>query len=106
VTESRSLAAGKDRGHPPPLNAQARMPDRIDASVDPVQVSGLDPPRQGAATDASDNQLGSRYHSVLPRRDCCHEMVGRGDFLPHAVQKAPRDASSPPAHRRQALLGA
>jgi hypothetical protein len=81
------------------------MPNRIDTSVDPVQVSGLDPPRQGAPTDAGCSELGKRNDSMLSGRDSGHQPIGRGAFFPHAVQKAPRDADFAPAGRRALKRG-
>src|SRR6476469_7101233 len=43
MTEHRPVAAGEDRGHPAPLDAQARVPDRVDAAMEVVKPSAAHP---------------------------------------------------------------
>jgi len=58
VAEQRALAAGEHSREPAPLIRQPRVADGVDAAVDSVEATRLNPSGDGALRDTSRDQLG------------------------------------------------
>ncbi len=97
MAEHRALTAGEHRRHPSALVAQACVPDRVNASVDPVQASGSKASADCGALDAGRCELADRHHTMLLGSDSSHNRVWRGAFLSHSETNAPLVPDSPSA---------
>ena len=78
MTERRARPARDHGRHPRPLIAEARVPDRVDPPVDPVQPSGADAPRDTTLCQTSAGQLPKPDYSMLCRGNLRHKRVGPG----------------------------
>jgi hypothetical protein len=65
VAEQGAVSGGKYRRHPPTFFAQLASSDRIYASMDLMQSTGLDPMPDCGVGVTDLKQLRSRNHSVL-----------------------------------------
>jgi hypothetical protein len=68
MAQDRAIAGSEHRRHPSPLAREARMADRIDPAMDPVQSPVCDAMRKRRRTEPQPHKLPSRDDSVLPRR--------------------------------------
>ena len=66
MTEDRADATGDNRRHPNALVAQTRVPDGVDAAMDPVQPSRCNPTCDCAAVEPARSELVDRSDPVLP----------------------------------------
>ena len=65
VAQQRTLAAGEHGREPPPLARELAMPDRVHATVDPVQPPVADAKGDGAASKAGCGEVGEADDAVL-----------------------------------------
>ncbi len=86
MTEHRPVAAGEDRGHPAPLNAQPRVPDRVDAAMEAVKLPTAHPHGDGVLPQTGADQLGVGGDAMLPRRDLGDGGIGWGAFFGHVPE--------------------
>jgi len=83
VAEDGSLAAGENRRHEAAVQAQAAMPDRVDAAMDAVQLSAVDSVSNRPRAQARGFELSARNYSVLPSSEGGNLGVGGVAFLTH-----------------------
>jgi hypothetical protein len=86
MTEHRPLAAGEYRGHPAPLDAEARVPDCVDAAMEAVKLSAAHPHGDGVLPQTCADELGVGGDAVLPRRDLGDGGIGWGAFFGHVSE--------------------
>ncbi len=86
VTEHCPVAAGEDCGHPASLDAQAHVPDRVDAAMDAMKLSAAHPQGDGVLAQACADQLGEGRDAMLPRRDLGDGGIGWGAFFGHVPE--------------------
>lgn len=65
VTQDGLRPSSQDRGHPPTLEGEARMANRIDPAVDGVEIPALDQPLDLVTAEACRAELPTRDHSML-----------------------------------------
>jgi hypothetical protein len=80
MAQHSSLAASEDRCHPPPLQRKARVSDRVDALVDPMQMTLLDPSGNRRADDSRLFELSAADDPVLPGSDLANGQIAIGAF--------------------------
>ena len=93
VTQRCAGAARKYTGHPPPLVAKSRVPDRVHTLVDSMQPTGGQASRDPRVAEPAGKKLRGCDDTVLPGRD----PVDRGEFLSHTERKSPGPRCAPVA---------
>lgn len=72
------------------------MPDRIDAPMDSMQASRLNPPQHPAFVDPRRPKLSKGQNSMLSGRNPRHRDLGWGVFFSHTENKSPQADFLPP----------
>jgi hypothetical protein len=82
MTQQGSRAVGEDGGHPVAFATDLPVPDRVDAPVDAVKPTGLQPPVDGRA--AQEFEL-PRSHNPMLRAGQRGNFPIRLPFCPHSM---------------------
>jgi len=69
MAENATWAAGENRSHPSALEAELSMADRVDATVNQVERTTLQPSANLPSADSCRQQLPPAHHPVLPLRN-------------------------------------
>lgn len=72
MTEDGPVSAGENRCHPFPLQADSPMPDRVDPTVNGMQLSSLQSPVDSARTEAKVQELKTSHDPMLLFRQGRH----------------------------------
>ena len=87
MAEHPAFATRQDRGKPPPLAAQARMPNRVHPSIQPTQPTGAHPMAHPTLPQPKRTQLIKRHHPPLPLSELGQRHVkGWALFRTHDVR--------------------
>jgi hypothetical protein len=65
VAEHCSITTSKNSGHPAPVFAEDWMPNGVNAGMDSMEASRIQPMFDRAATEAEIEQLSARDHMML-----------------------------------------
>jgi len=71
VAEDGTGTAGEHRCHEEAVEAQAAVPDGVDAAVDAMELAALYAASDAVLADPELLKLRSRDHTVLPSRNAC-----------------------------------
>jgi hypothetical protein len=83
VTQNRTVAAGEDRGHEAPVEAQATVADGVDALVDSVEMTIARRLGDRVLAHTHLTKLARGDDAVLSRGGSCEARRGGVAFFPH-----------------------
>lgn len=96
VAQKRAFATGEHGGHEAPVQADALVPDGVDAAVDPVQAPGSGSVLDRSAGDAEVEELPPGDDAVLFGRLIGHLDPGCVELGPHTGPKSTHPQVRPP----------
>jgi hypothetical protein len=76
VTQDRARPARLDGGEPPPEFGEHCVPDRVDTSVNAVQLALCAPPANRRRAQADRDQIGVIDNAVLAAGHRSHRLMG------------------------------
>jgi hypothetical protein len=99
VAENGALTTGKHRSQPPTLQAQPKMADRVDASMNPMEPAAGNPVSELTIGKTQGIELPDRDHAVLARcelRDGGEGPRACGTLFRHLASRTRRAGSIRP----------
>ena len=106
VAEDGAGATGEDGGHEAAVEAETSVTHGVNAVVDAMEPTMLDPPRDRALVETNGVKLRNGDNPMLLRRNPRHLSVGGVTFLSHSESKATGLETLPPTPLFFALFGA